>query len=157
MMGIEAGLDTLLRSNGVDYSMVRRTTGGQERWAERSPPVAPACIAKTVLLADDRGEAIAVIPSDRTIDLRALADEFGRTFRVVAADHAGDGTSGSRSAVQASGTPFETYVDQFLVALPEVHVRMPNGDQLARIDGESFRSLFYGAWCGHISRPRCPA
>ncbi len=52
----------------------------------------------------------------------------------------------------------ETFLDQGLVTLDEVYFETEDQRQLVRVDGEAFRQLFYGSWCGRISqgvdRPR---
>jgi len=159
-VGTELDVNAILQQRGIDYVTVprqlapRRTALAAKRG--RRPPISPKIIAQTVLLADSQGQAIAVIPADRSVDLAALKEEFGRSFRLVGPEAATARPPGAARA-GASSTALrplaETYVEQSLILLPEVYMKTSDAGRLVRVDGESFRSLFYGAWCGHISQP----
>lgn len=152
-------VDALLRKNGVDYATVRCRRANRQGSPYDRDGVAQVeghLVARTVVLADSRGYALAVIPRDRHLDLAALENEFGRRFRVA---------SNAETLRLFPGLPLralppvdaerrlETFVDQSLVPLTEVYLETTDPEGLVRLDGESFRGLFYGAWCGQISRP----
>jgi len=154
-MGAELGLDRLLRLNGIDYATVLQppaaSRASRQVVCDCSGAVPLGHIARPVLLSDRHGEGIAVIPADRRIDLHAIATEFGRRFRVVAPCRGRDSPA---LATNGEEPQIETFVDQSLVQLPWVYLKTMIPSRLAKVDGEAFRSLFYGTWCGHISRPR---
>ncbi len=113
-----------------------------------------ALVARPMVLADSRGFALAVIPGDRHIDLAALHDEFGRRFRVASESQISrllPSQSGGDLPWIGAAPHCETFLEQSLVELPEVYFEAADGAHLIRVDGESFRGLFYGAWCGRIS------
>lgn len=160
-MGTELDVNAVLQQRGIDYVTVprqlapRRTTVAARRG--RRPPISPTIIAQTVLLADSQGQAVAVIPADRSVDLAALKEEFGRSFRLVepeAATSRPPGTTGTGASLATLRPLAETYVEQSLILLPEVYMKTSDPSRLVRVDGEAFRSLFYGAWCGRISQPK---
>jgi Ala-tRNA(Pro) deacylase len=109
------------------------------------------------VLADDRGDlryALAVIPGDRRVDLAAIEREFGRRLRMARGDEISllfPGLPPSTLLPVADELQLETFVDQALVPLSEVYLETADPSRLVRIEGESFRSLLYAAWCGHIS------
>jgi len=159
-VGTELDVNAVLQQRGIDYVTIprqlapRRASLGARQG--RRLPISPQIIAQTVLLADSQGQAVAVIPADRSVDLAALTAEFGRSFRLVAPEAATarpPGAIGAGAALAGLRPLAETYVEQSLILLPEVYMKTSDPGRLVRVDGESFRSLFYGAWCGHISRP----
>lgn len=112
------------------------------------------CIAKTVVLTDSRGCALAVIPKSRGIDLPAINAEFDRSFVPRSRDAVGDLCPGLLSGIPPVGETegMETFLDLHLVTLPAVYFETENPGRMVRIEGEDFRKLFYGAWCGRISQ-----
>lgn len=145
-------LDGILRESGVPFDTVRR----DDRCA---PLIGRSRIAKTLLLADSKGYAVAVIPGNRQIDLFALQREFGRSFRLGRPDETERFFPGSRpNALPPVGVDpkLETFLDLSLVRLRDVFLETRDPRRLIRIVGESFLALFYGAWCGPISRTTAP-
>lgn len=142
-MVIALGVAIHLARKGVDYLIVRRVAP-------------PARIARSVLIGDHRGHALAVVPSDREIDLGALNREFSRDFKLSASSEVRTlfpgATPGAIPPVGVSDG-MERYLDESLVRLPEVYLETGDHRRLVRLDGEAFRELFYGSWCGAISRP----
>lgn len=147
-------LDALLRRNGVLYVTVRPGLA-RSRPARDAKAIRGAQVVKTLLLADERGYALAVIPKNREIDLAALEAEFGRSFRTASPEEAQRIFPGLPLRALPpihEGRDADIYLEQSLVQLSEVYLETPKPGRLVRLDGESFRSLFYGAWCGQISR-----
>lgn len=112
------------------------------------------CIAKTVVLMDSRGSALAVIPKSRGIDLPAINAEFDRNFVPRSREEVGDRCPGLLSGIPPIGETegMETFLDLHLVTLPAVYFETENPRRMLRVEGEDFRKLFYGAWCGRISQ-----
>lgn len=155
-MNAASEVAALLRSKNVDYTTVRRDPATRQGNLGKSG-IPGDQVAKALVLVDSHGYALAVIPRSRHIDLTALEQEFGRRFRMASRDEAGRVFPGSpRRAlppIPIGGEPqTETYVQQFLVQLPDVYFQTADPRHLLHVDGESFRSLFYGTWCGGISR-----
>jgi prolyl-tRNA editing enzyme YbaK/EbsC (Cys-tRNA(Pro) deacylase) len=147
-------VDGLLRKNGIAYATV---------WRDPSAPTEARCatltravqIARTVVLVDREGYALAVIPCDRLVDRAAIESEFERDLRVATAGEVAylfPGLSPRALPPIADGLGLDIFVDQALVRLSAVYFETDNRRRLLRIEGESFCSLLYGAWCGRISR-----
>lgn len=105
-------------------------------------------------LTDTRGYAVAFIPGNREIDLPALRRELGRSFH-LGPEETECLFSGARSNALplVGGDPrLETFLDQSLVRLRDVFLQTREPRRLIRLVGESFQALFYGVWCGPISR-----
>jgi Ala-tRNA(Pro) deacylase len=142
-MVLAMGVAIQLARKGVDHLIVRRGAP-------------PGRIARSVLIEDARGYALAVVPADREIDLQALNQEFRRTFRKSGGTQVRalfPGVAPGAIPPVGVGDGMEVYLDDALVRLPEVYLETGERGRLARLDGEAFRELFYGSWCGTISRP----
>lgn len=141
-MVLAMGVAIHLARRGVDHLIVRRTAP-------------PGQIARSLLIEDPRGYALAVVPADREIDLEALNQEFHRSFRKSRGTRVRQlfpGVAPGAIPPVGIGDGMETYLDDALVRLPEVYLETGERGRLARLDGEAFRELFYGSWCGAISR-----
>ena len=148
------GVDALLRSNGVEYATVFPEHSSRHE-GRRAPVIQGAQVARSVLLAGDRDYALAVIPRDRHLDLAAIEEEFGRRLRMAGTAEVArlfPGLPPRALPPITDGIQLETFVDQSLVPLSAVYFETASPRRLVRIDGESFRGLLYGAWCGRISR-----
>jgi Ala-tRNA(Pro) deacylase len=139
---------------------LRRSSAWHEAAGPRSPEVIfdgrvpREHIAKTVVLVDERGPALAVIPKSRRIDLPAINGEFNRCFVPQGRTQASDLRLGPSSDIPSMRRmkETETFLDLYLVTLPAVYFDTGSPRRLVRLEGEDFRALFYGAWCGRISR-----
>ena len=154
-MTVTPGLDALLRSSGVEYATVSHDPASRLDGVH-GMPVGGEGIARTLLLLDDRGYALAIIPRDHHVDLRAMEDEFGRRMRMASREEIArlfPGLPPRALPPIAEGLDIETYLDQSLVPLSAVYFETASPGRLVRIEGDAFRGLLYGAWCGPISRP----
>lgn len=112
-------------------------------------------VARTVLIADEHGYALAVIPRNRLLDLPALNKEFRRNFRLARPDEAVQLFPGlpPRAMPPIGSDPrVETFLDQSLIGLRDVYFETRTRGRLMRVDADSLCGLFYGVWCGRISR-----
>lgn len=109
-------------------------------------------VAISQVLTDDEGYALAVIPRSWSIDLAALREEFGRQFRIVDEPVPGGSLLRGLSISDAGQCGVDVILEQSLACLPSVYLETGHPHMLIHLDGESFRQLFYGAWCGCISQ-----
>jgi prolyl-tRNA editing enzyme YbaK/EbsC (Cys-tRNA(Pro) deacylase) len=150
------GLGALLRTSGVEYATVPhgpRTRLDGRTWA----PTRAEQAARTLLLVDEGGYALAIIPRDNHVDFGAMESEFGRRMGLATPDEIArlfPGLPPRALPPIAEGLNLATYVDQSLVPLSAVYFETASPGRLLRIEGEAFRGLLYGAWCGPISRPQ---
>ncbi len=146
-------VDALLERNGVAYETLRRDP--RRSRAGNEPCAVPGDrVVKARLLVDAGRHAVAVIPTNRRLDLAALNQEFGRRFRLGSpADRARlfPGLPAHAMLPAAIDQQVEIFVDQSLVGLREIAFETPDARTLLRIEGEAFTDLFDGAWCGRIS------
>jgi prolyl-tRNA editing enzyme YbaK/EbsC (Cys-tRNA(Pro) deacylase) len=108
-----------------------------------------------VAIVDDRGHALAIILKSRRIDLQAVNAEFDRSFVLTSRDEIQRlfPERPPRAIPPIGNTEdIETFLDQELVTLDEVYFETEDPRRVVRVDGDAFRQLFYGSWCGRISQ-----
>lgn len=123
-MTIAARVEQVFRDHGAHYKLIpHRSTGSTHESAEAAR-VRDDHMTKAVVVRDDQGCAMAVIPGDTWLDLNALALETGRAFTL-------DDESDLKTlfpdcesgAVPPLGFAYhlETYLDEALSSLSTVY------------------------------------
>ena len=153
-MSIPARVDGYLREQGIPYELVPHRNTGSTRESALAAHVNDDHIAKAVVIHDDRGDALAVIPGDAWLDLDALNRETARAFEL-------DDESDLRrlfpdceeGAVPPLGPAYglETFVDESLATLANLYFEAGDHRHLVHIRGEYGTRLLPGARHGHFS------
>ncbi len=115
-------------------------------------------VATTQILSDGEGYALAVIPRNWAIDPPALQEEFGRDLHIANDVETEQSLLRGIPITIASARErgIDLILEQSLACLPSVYLETVHPHLLIHLDGESFRRLFYGSWCGCISHAREP-
>ena len=112
-------------------------------------------IAKAVVIRDDEGYAVAVIPGDTWLDMDALGMETGRAFEL---DDESDLKALFPDCVPGAVPPLgsayqmETFLDEALGSLSTVYFESGDHAHLVRVNGETFSKLMRGVRHGHFAR-----
>ena len=120
----------------------------------RSAHVPPQQLAKSVILEDDRGCVMAVLPADRRVHIGELARLLGR-HELHLSDEArvkmlfNDCAPG---AVPAFGMAWgmETIVDETLQQAPAVYIEAGDHEQLLKLSRDDFNALMREARHAHF-------
>jgi Ala-tRNA(Pro) deacylase len=112
-------------------------------------------IAKGVLLKDDSGYVLAVLPASHHLQLDAVGTLTGRSLTLAAEEEIGrtfhDCEIGAVPPVGAAyGLP--TVVEDSLVKEPEVYLEGGDHATLLRVTPEAFAELMHGAQTGSFSQ-----
>ena len=110
--------------------------------------VPPAEMAKAIVLEDDYGYVVAVIPADRQLDLAKLRAEMDRDLALAGEEEvAGLFPDCERGAVPPTGEAYgiATVWDTSLGARPEVYFESGDHRTLVRMSGRAFSGLMSGA------------
>jgi Ala-tRNA(Pro) deacylase len=154
-MTIAARVEQVLREHGAHYKLIpHRSTGSTHESAEAAR-VRDDHMAKAVVVRDDRGCAMAVIPGDTWLDLNALAMETGRTFTLdEESDLEALFPDCESGAVPPLGYAYdlETFLDEALSSLSMVYFEAGDHSHLVRVNGETFANLMRGARHGRFGR-----
>jgi Ala-tRNA(Pro) deacylase len=154
-MTISARLKWYLDSHGVKYEIVPHPHTGTSLGSAQAARVPGERLAKSVLLEDERGYLMAVLPASRRISLRDLEDQLERQLELASEAELsqlfGDCEVGALPPVGAAyGIP--TVVDDSLMNAPDVWFEAGDHEDLVHMRGLEFLTLFTGARHGRFSR-----
>lgn len=111
-------------------------------------------VAKAVVLADEKGYVMAVLPGSRYVNVKTLSRKLRRNLQIVGEDRLPSVFSDcERGAIPPLGPAYgmETIVDDGLVGQPEVYFEAGDHEELIRVSGEQFLSLLSQARHGQFS------
>ncbi len=155
-MSISPTLSNFLAQSGAHYDVCPHPHSRTSAETARLAHVPERLIAKSVLLEDDDGCVMAVVPADSRVRLSALARLLGRaglrlsdedTVRELFKDC-------DPGAVPAFGMAYgvETAVDDELAHNSEVYIEGGDHEQLLHMSRGQFIELMSHARHGHFSR-----
>ncbi|MEJ6000510.1 aminoacyl-tRNA deacylase [Paucibacter soli] len=155
-MSIPTRLTDYLAQQGSRFEVCMHRYSHSSAETARSAHVRPAQLAKSVLLEDERGYLLAVLPADKLVmlgELSALLDRRGL--------HLADEDSISTllpdcepGALPAVGMAWgiETVVDEELEDNPVVYVEGGDHERLLKMSREQFHTLMSAAHHGRFCR-----
>lgn len=154
-MSIAPQLRQYLDQSKAEYDVIVHTPTQSTLESARSCDIPAGQVAKAVLLdtADDE-HILAVIPSDRKVELNELRSELGRKPRL--ADEAEIGKvfkDCEIGAVPPVGYEVTTIVDDALEDQPDVYFEAGDHKSLVHMDGAEFSRVMKGARHGQFSEP----
>ena len=154
-MSIAPQLRQFLDQTKAEYDLVVHTPTQSALETARSCDIPAEQVAKAVLLdtADDQ-HLLAVVPSDRKVELSELRSELGRKPRL--ADEAEIGQlfrDCEVGAIPPVGYEVETIVDDVLERQPDVYFEAGDHKSLVHMDGAEFSRVMKGARHGRFSEP----
>lgn len=154
-MSIAPQVRQYLDENRAEYDLIVHTPTQSSLENARSCDIPAEQVAKAVLLdtADDE-HLLAVIPSDRKVELRELRAELGRKPRL--ADEAEIGSvfkDCEVGAVPPVGYDIPTIVDDALDEQTDVYFEAGDHKSLVHMDGAEFSRVMKGARHGRFSEP----
>jgi Ala-tRNA(Pro) deacylase len=144
-----------LERHGIPYDVISHPHALRSGDTAKAAAVAPNEIAKPVILADDQGYVMAVVPGDDHVDVDRLSRLLGRRLRLV-----NEGTLAhlftdcELGAIPPLGPAYgvATVVDDRVFAPAHVCFVAGDHDELVRVDQASFRLLIEGAHHAPIGR-----
>jgi len=157
-MSISHRLTDYLDGQGTEYEICEHEPSRTSAETARSAHVPPGQLAKSVLLEDDSGCMLAVVPSDKSVMLGQLSEMLGRK-RLHLCDEqriASMFDDCVPGAVPPVGMAWgvETIVDDELDASDVVYLEGGDHERLLRMSAEQFRELMSPALHGHFCRGR---
>jgi Ala-tRNA(Pro) deacylase len=143
-----------LESQEVEYQLVAHPRSFSSKETAAAAHIPEDHIAKAVILKDELGFLMAVIPASNWIKLHALQEELDRTLE-LATESEVDGLlkDCQPGAVPPLGPAYEleTILDEALTTLAQVCFEAGDHEHLVRVSGEDFRRLLGGARHAYIS------
>ena len=143
-----------LKECGAEYTVLAHTHSESTEGTAQAAHVSPDHVAKGVVLIDESGPVLAVVPGDQWLRVHAVQELLNRTVEIAAEADLGSVLSDCElGAVPPLGPAFgiETVVDQQLFDLARVFLEGGDHEHLIAVSGEAFARLFAGARRGHIA------
>jgi Ala-tRNA(Pro) deacylase len=158
-MSIPSRLVNYLGERGARYEVFEHSHSRSSAETARSAHVPRHQLAKSVIVEDDVGCLMAVVPADQNVMLDELSEMLDRRQLHLATEDrvAALFADCDRGAVPALGMPWgvETVVDDALETPPVVYVEAGDHERLLRLSHEQFhelmRSARHGRFCGERS------
>ena len=153
-MVISATIERYLIQHRVDYELVPHPTTYSSHDTAKAAHIADDHIAKAVIVKDEKGYAMVVIPASHWLKLEALQQEADRDF-VLAAES--DATKlfpdCAPGAIPPLGPAYdlETFMDERLTSLANVYFEAGDHEDLVHVNGDAFHVLLKGVRHGHFS------
>ncbi len=153
-MSIPTRLSSYLEQRGVRYEICSHEHSRSSAETARTAHVSPHQLAKSVIVEDDNGRVMAVVPADRNVLLGQLSRMLDRKHLRLA----DEGSVASmfadcdRGAVPALGMAWgvETVVEDELEASEVVYVEAGDHEHLLRLSNDQFHELMLAARHGHF-------
>jgi len=143
-MAIAITLKSYLEAHHVDYDMVQHAHSGTSLESAHSAHVPSHQVAKAVVLEDDRGYVVSVVPSTNRLDLKWVSETLGRELEMATEGELGNLFQDCElGAVPAFSNAYGLDVvwdDQFN-SLSDIYIEAGDHETLVHIKGEDFRKL----------------
>ena len=153
-MAMADTITSYLLQHKVEYELVPHPKTYSSRDTAKAAHVADDHIAKAVIVRDEHGYAMVVIPASHWLKLEALQQEADREY-VVAAES--DATKLFPDCVPGAIPPLgpayglETFLDERLTTLANVYFEAGDHEDLVHVSGDAFHVLLKGVRHGHFS------
>ncbi len=143
-----------LQIRRAHYAIVPHVHTETSRETADTVRVSADLLAKAVILVDDRGYLMAVVPSNRHVSTTRLSELLGRHFELVAESRiAPVFRDCDPGAIPPLGPAYgmDTIVDDSLVGQPVIYFEAGDHEQVIKVDGEMFLSLLKEARHGQFT------
>lgn len=143
-MSIASTVSNFLAERDVPYDILTHphtTSSGESAQASHIPG---ARVAKSVVLEDDLGYLMVVVPANRHVDLGELHRQLNRDLGLATESELGGLFADCEiGALPAVGPAYglETVVDDAIAEQPDVYFEAGDHEQLIHVSGEVFHSL----------------
>ena len=154
-MAIAITLKNYLDSMGAHYEVVAHAPTHSSLQTARAAHVPPEHLAKPVILEDDDGYLMAVVPSNRQVRLGELSKQMSRHLRLATENELRDlFRDCALGAIPPLGTAYglETVMDDTLPLQEDVWFEAGDHEDLIHMQGAEFASLMQRAQHHHFSK-----
>jgi Ala-tRNA(Pro) deacylase len=153
-MTLSHTLETFLADHRALYELEHHALALSSLCTARAAHIDEHCLAKSVLLEDDDGPVLAVLPAACRLELSSLREQLGRNLRFAPEGETErffpDCALGAMPPIGvAFGLP--TVVDRSLESLGEIFFEAGDHETLVRMKGDDFFQLMGGAARGEIA------
>ena len=155
-MSLATRVQWYLDFNSIDYDVIHHEPSSTSLESGRMAHVPPGKVAKCVLLEDERGYVLAILPAACHLHFGAIEDVLQRRLQLASerelGEVFGDCAPGAVPLVgQAYNLPM--LVDESLLRMPDVYFEGGDHEDLVHVQADAFRELTRRAQRGRIGWP----
>jgi len=154
IVSIAATVQNYLASERVAYDTILHEHTGDSTHTAQAAHIPGDQLAKCVVLADEQGYLMAVVPATHRVDLGALHRELNRNLGLAADRELVELFKDcEKGALPPLGRAYgiDTILDQSLADSPDIYFEAGDHQALVHVNGSDFRKLMANAPCGRIS------
>jgi Ala-tRNA(Pro) deacylase len=154
-MSIAPRLAWYLDATGVRYEVLPHPHSSTSLETAREAHVPPERLAKPVLLEDERGYVMAIVPASHRVDLVRLNHQLHRDLELAREREIADLFHDcDRGAMPPVGGPYRvpTVYDDALAASPEIYFEAGDHEDVVHLRGSDFLRLLEGSLHGRFSQ-----
>jgi len=155
-MAIAITLQEYLDKSGIQYDVLPHAHTETSIDTAQTTHIPPEQIAKSVILEDEDGYLMAVIPASHHIELGQLSRQLERRLGLATEDElAGLFNDCDLGAIPPIGEAYhmEVVMDDSLEKCPDVYFEAGDHTDLIHVRGPAFLQLMQHAHHGHFTRP----
>lgn len=146
-MAIATTLRSYLEHNHIAYDVVEHAHSGTSLESAHSAHVPGHQVAKAVVLEDDQGYVVSVVPSTNRLDLKWVSETLGRELHMATEPELrrlfSDCDLGAVPALSNAYGLDVVWDDQFK-GVSDIYIEAGDHEHLVHIRGEDFRKLMEG-------------
>jgi Ala-tRNA(Pro) deacylase len=153
-MAIAETIQRFLEQQSVEYDLVPHPHTGSSHETAEAAHVDEDHIAKAVIVKDEAGYAMVVVPASNWVEVGHLRKELNRGFHLATeAELAKLFNDCEAGAAPPLGIAYgiETFLDEALTSLANVYFEAGDHELLVHTTGEGFRTLLSGVRHGYYS------
>jgi Ala-tRNA(Pro) deacylase len=154
-MSLAAKVEHWLGARGVDFDLVSHPRAPSGMRVAEAAHVSGDALVKGVLLEDEQGYVLALLPATRQLELGWVRRELGRPLGLATESEVSDVFNDCEpGAVPAVGGAYglQTLVDKSLNGKPDVYFEAGDHEALVHVSGAGFGQLMKGERQGSFSR-----
>ena len=154
-MAVSNQVQDYLRRNSVDFDVVPHPHAASGMRVAQAAHIAGDCLAKGVLLEDDQGWVLALVPATHRLRVGAVRRHLSRPVGLATEQVVSEAFSDCEpGAVPALGAAYglRPLVDDALFGRDDIYLEGGDHCELLRMKGKAFDQLLKGSKCGVISR-----
>ena len=153
-MAVARTITDFLQRQRAHYAVVPHPHTETSRATAHTVRVAADQLAKAVVLIDERGYVMAVVPSSRHVSTNRLSELLGRRLELATESRIAPVLRDcDPGAIPPLGPAYgmDTIVDDSLVGQPVIYFEAGDHEQVIQVDGEVFLSLLKEARHGQFT------
>ena len=154
-MSLATRVRWFLDHNHIDYEIIHHAPAKTSLEAGLRSHLPPGRVAKSVLLEDERGYLLAILPAGCHLSFDAIGRLLDRSLD-LATEHEIEGlfSDCALGAVPAMGEPYNIpmLVDDSLLRMPDVYFEGGDHEDLVHVKKDAFQRLMSAARHGRIRR-----